>query len=99
MSRSINLLVLQLVEWHLQLDRSLPAPLNTVGAWLHEAEGALRHEIVVQQAHEITANTVHRALEQHKVSAEPTPLKNIDRSVNKYDVFEFVWSCTSCRMC
>ncbi|XP_037541085.1 nesprin-1 [Nematolebias whitei] len=56
----------RLVDWHLQLDRSLPAPLDTVGAWLHEAEGALRHEIVVQQAHDITANTVHRALEQHK---------------------------------
>nr|XP_019953051.1 PREDICTED: nesprin-1-like [Paralichthys olivaceus] len=56
----------RLLDWHLQLDRSLPAPLDTVGAWLHEAEGALRQEIVVQQAHDMTAKTVHRALEQHK---------------------------------
>ncbi|MEQ2294229.1 hypothetical protein AMECASPLE_001811, partial [Ameca splendens] len=56
----------RLLDWHLQLDRSLPPPLGTVGEWLHEAEGALRQEITVQQAHDITANTVHRALEQHK---------------------------------
>uniref|UniRef100_A0A3B4ZTZ2 Calponin-homology (CH) domain-containing protein n=1 Tax=Stegastes partitus TaxID=144197 RepID=A0A3B4ZTZ2_9TELE len=61
----------RLLDWHLQLDRCLPAPLDTVGAWLHEAEGALRQEIVVQQAHDVTATTVHRALEQHKVSMEP----------------------------
>ena len=60
----------QLLDWHLQLDRSLPAPLDMVGAWLHEAEGALRQEIIIQQAHDVTANTVHRALEQHKVSME-----------------------------
>uniref|UniRef100_A0A3Q2NMR6 Nesprin-1-like n=1 Tax=Fundulus heteroclitus TaxID=8078 RepID=A0A3Q2NMR6_FUNHE len=60
----------RLLDWHLELDRSLPAPLGTVGEWLHEAEGALRQEITVQQAHDITANTVHRALEQHKVSVE-----------------------------
>ncbi|XP_047184808.1 nesprin-1-like [Scophthalmus maximus] len=56
----------RLLDWHLQLDRSLPAPLDMVGAWLHEAEGALRQEIVVQQAHDVTDTTVHRALEQHK---------------------------------
>ncbi|KAM4529485.1 nesprin-1 isoform 3-T3 [Fundulus diaphanus] len=56
----------RLLDWHLELDRSLPAPLGRVGEWLHEAEGALRQEITVQQAHDITANTVHRALEQHK---------------------------------
>lgn len=61
----------QLLDWHLQLDRSLPAPLDKVGAWLHEAEGALRQEIIVHQAHDVTANTVHRALEQHKVGTEP----------------------------
>uniref|UniRef100_A0A3P8TDH7 Calponin-homology (CH) domain-containing protein n=1 Tax=Amphiprion percula TaxID=161767 RepID=A0A3P8TDH7_AMPPE len=56
----------RLLDWHLQLDRCLPAPLDAVGAWLHEAEGALRQEIIVQQAHDVTATTVHRALEQHK---------------------------------
>uniref|UniRef100_A0A3B5PXI2 Calponin-homology (CH) domain-containing protein n=1 Tax=Xiphophorus maculatus TaxID=8083 RepID=A0A3B5PXI2_XIPMA len=56
----------RLLDWHLHLDRSLPAPLGTVGEWLHEAEGALRQEITVQQAHDNTASTVHRALEQHK---------------------------------
>uniref|UniRef100_A0A3Q1ESI7 Calponin-homology (CH) domain-containing protein n=1 Tax=Acanthochromis polyacanthus TaxID=80966 RepID=A0A3Q1ESI7_9TELE len=56
----------RLLDWHLQLDRCLPAPLDSVGAWLHEAEGALRQEIIVQQAHDVTATTVHRALEQHK---------------------------------
>ena len=60
----------QLLDWHLQLDRSLPAPLDSVGAWLHEAEGALRQEIIVHQAHDVTAATVHRALEQHKVSMQ-----------------------------
>uniref|UniRef100_A0A3B3DBY4 Calponin-homology (CH) domain-containing protein n=1 Tax=Oryzias melastigma TaxID=30732 RepID=A0A3B3DBY4_ORYME len=55
-----------LLDWHLHLDRSLPAPLDTVGVWLHEAEGALRDETVVQQADDVTAKTVHRALEQHK---------------------------------
>ena len=66
----------QLLDWHLQLDRSLPAPLDTVGAWLHEAEGALRQEIVVQQAHDVTAKTVHRALEQHKVGLEGCNTEN-----------------------
>ncbi|XP_067337447.1 nesprin-1 isoform X16 [Channa argus] len=56
----------RILDWHLQLDRSLPAPLDMVGTWLHEAEGTLRQEIIVQQAHEVTANIVHRALEQHK---------------------------------
>uniref|UniRef100_A0A3Q2C7M2 Calponin-homology (CH) domain-containing protein n=1 Tax=Cyprinodon variegatus TaxID=28743 RepID=A0A3Q2C7M2_CYPVA len=56
----------RLLDWHLQLDRSLPAPLGTVGEWLHEAEGALRQEITLQQGHDITANTVHKALQQHK---------------------------------
>lgn len=55
---------------HLHLDRSLPAPLDTVGAWLHEAEGALRQEVVVHHAHDVTANAVHRALEHHKVSQQ-----------------------------
>ncbi|TNM94661.1 hypothetical protein fugu_017420 [Takifugu bimaculatus] len=55
-----------LLNWHLHLDRSLPAPLDSVGAWLHEAEGALRQEVVIHQAHDVTANTVHRALEHHK---------------------------------
>lgn len=58
----------QLLDWHLDLDKSLPAPLDMVGAWLHEAEDALRQEVIVQQAHEVTASTCHRALEQHKVS-------------------------------
>uniref|UniRef100_A0A8C3G4R7 Calponin-homology (CH) domain-containing protein n=1 Tax=Cyclopterus lumpus TaxID=8103 RepID=A0A8C3G4R7_CYCLU len=58
----------KLLDWHLQLDGCLPAPLDIVGAWLHEAEGALRQEIVIHQAHDMTANDFHRALEQHKVS-------------------------------
>ncbi|XP_076011028.1 nesprin-1-like [Genypterus blacodes] len=56
----------RLLDWHLQLDRSLPAPLDVVGAWLHQAEGALRQEIAFQQAHDETASIVRRALEQHK---------------------------------
>uniref|UniRef100_A0A672Z6W5 Calponin-homology (CH) domain-containing protein n=1 Tax=Sphaeramia orbicularis TaxID=375764 RepID=A0A672Z6W5_9TELE len=56
----------KLLDWHLQLDRSLPSPLDMVGTWLHQAEGALRQEISVQQAHDETASIVHRALEQHK---------------------------------
>lgn len=60
----------QLLDWHLHLDRSLPAPLSVVGVWLHEAEEALREEIIIQQAHDVTADTVRRALEQHKVSMQ-----------------------------
>ncbi|KAJ0026823.1 hypothetical protein NQD34_017823, partial [Periophthalmus magnuspinnatus] len=56
----------RLLDWHLKLDRSLPAPLDQVGSWLHQAEGALRQEVIMQQAHEQTANIIHRALEQHK---------------------------------
>ncbi|MGH0114382.1 UNVERIFIED_CONTAM: hypothetical protein FKN15_005783 [Acipenser sinensis] len=56
----------RLLEWHIQLDKSLPGPLGAIGAWLHRAEEALREEITVQQAHEETANIIHRKLEQNK---------------------------------
>lgn len=59
--------ILQLFEWHLQLDKSLPAPLGTIGAWLYRAETFLREEIVLQQAHEETADMIQKKLEQHKV--------------------------------
>ncbi|EGV95950.1 Nesprin-1 [Cricetulus griseus] len=55
-----------LFDWHIQLDKSLPAPLGTIGAWLYRAEVALREEITIQQVHEETANTIQRKLEQHK---------------------------------
>lgn len=51
----------------MQLDKSLPAPLGTIGAWLYRAEVALREEITIQQVHEETAKTIQRKLEQHKV--------------------------------
>ncbi|XP_010018863.1 PREDICTED: nesprin-1-like, partial [Nestor notabilis] len=63
----------RLLDWHIHLDKSLPAPLGTIGAWLYRAEAALREEVTVQQAHEETANIIHRKLEQHK-----DLLKNID---------------------
>ncbi|KAM7172376.1 nesprin-1 isoform 3-T4 [Macrochelys suwanniensis] len=63
----------RLLDWQRYLDKSLPAPLGTIGAWLYRAEAAVREEIIVQQAHEETANTIHRKLEQHK-----DLLKNID---------------------
>ncbi|KAH0622390.1 hypothetical protein JD844_024656, partial [Phrynosoma platyrhinos] len=63
----------RLFEWHLHLDKSLPAPLGTIGAWLYQAETSLREEIIIQQAHEETANLIHRKIEQHK-----DVLKNID---------------------
>uniref|UniRef100_A0A2K5HVH3 Calponin-homology (CH) domain-containing protein n=1 Tax=Colobus angolensis palliatus TaxID=336983 RepID=A0A2K5HVH3_COLAP len=56
----------RLFDWHIQLDKSLPAPLGTIGAWLYRAEVALREEITIQQVHEETANTIQRKLEQHK---------------------------------
>ncbi|XP_009866189.1 PREDICTED: nesprin-1-like, partial [Apaloderma vittatum] len=56
----------RLLDWHIHLDKSLPAPLGTIGAWLYRAEAALREEITLHQAHEETANTIHRKLEQHK---------------------------------
>ncbi|KAG7263985.1 hypothetical protein CRUP_026786 [Coryphaenoides rupestris] len=55
-----------LLDWHIHLDKSLPGPLGVMGAWLHRAEIALREEIPIHQAHEETANGVHRKLEQHK---------------------------------
>ena len=58
---------MQLLDWHIHLDKSLPGPLGVMGAWLHRAEIALREEIPIHQAHEETANGVHRKLEQHKV--------------------------------
>ncbi|KAK2114537.1 Nesprin-1 [Saguinus oedipus] len=57
----------RLCDWHIQLDKSLPAPLGTIGAWLYRAEVALREEITIQQVHEETANTIQRKLEQHKM--------------------------------
>ncbi|KAJ7342117.1 hypothetical protein JRQ81_009049, partial [Phrynocephalus forsythii] len=63
----------RLFEWHLHLDKSLPAPLGTIGAWLYRAETFLREEIIIQQAHEETADMIHRKLEQHK-----DVLKNVD---------------------
>uniref|UniRef100_A0A5F5PQI5 Calponin-homology (CH) domain-containing protein n=1 Tax=Equus caballus TaxID=9796 RepID=A0A5F5PQI5_HORSE len=56
----------RLFDWHIQLDKSLPAPLGTIGAWLYRAELALREEITIQQVHEETANTIQRKREQHK---------------------------------
>lgn len=71
----------QFLDWHLHLDRSLPAPLDAVGSWLHEAEGALREELVVQHAHEVTAPTFHNAIEQHKVCWSHSLLSCIKASV------------------
>lgn len=58
---------MQLLDWHIHLDKSLPSPLGVVGAWLHRAELALREDVPLQHAHEETANVLHRKLEQHKV--------------------------------
>ncbi|XP_013912844.1 PREDICTED: nesprin-1-like [Thamnophis sirtalis] len=62
-----------LFEWHLYLDKSLPAPLGPIAAWLCRAETSLREDISIQQSHEETADTLHRKLEQHK-----DMLKNVD---------------------
>ncbi|GCB70374.1 hypothetical protein scyTo_0001262, partial [Scyliorhinus torazame] len=56
----------RLLDWHIILDKSLPGPLGTIGAWLHRVEAILGEEIVIQQAHDETANIIHRKLEQHK---------------------------------
>uniref|UniRef100_UPI00398E76DD nesprin-1 n=1 Tax=Pristiophorus japonicus TaxID=55135 RepID=UPI00398E76DD len=56
----------RLLDWHIMLDKSLPGPLGTIGAWLHRVEAILAEEIVIQQAHDETANIIHRKLEQHK---------------------------------
>uniref|UniRef100_A0A8C3TBH4 Calponin-homology (CH) domain-containing protein n=1 Tax=Chelydra serpentina TaxID=8475 RepID=A0A8C3TBH4_CHESE len=66
----------RLLDWQRYLDKSLPAPLGTIGAWLYRAEAAVREEIIVQQAHEETANTIHRKLEQHK-ELSPTELHTV----------------------
>uniref|UniRef100_A0A7M4FLZ9 Calponin-homology (CH) domain-containing protein n=1 Tax=Crocodylus porosus TaxID=8502 RepID=A0A7M4FLZ9_CROPO len=63
----------RLLDWHILLDKSLPAPLGTIGAWLYRADSALKEEIIIQQAHEETANAIHRKLEHHK-----DLLKNVD---------------------
>lgn len=59
---------LQLLDWHLHLDKSLPGPLGVIGAWLHRGEMALREDFPIQQAPEEAANVLHRKLEQHKVT-------------------------------
>uniref|UniRef100_A0A8C7FMX2 Spectrin repeat containing nuclear envelope protein 1 n=1 Tax=Oncorhynchus kisutch TaxID=8019 RepID=A0A8C7FMX2_ONCKI len=69
----------RLLGWHLQLDRALPAPLGVVGEWLHQAEGALRQEVTIQQTSDATSNTVHMTLEQHKLLCT---MIHKDRSVN-----------------
>ncbi|TRY83459.1 hypothetical protein DNTS_016204 [Danionella cerebrum] len=56
----------RLLDWHIHLDKSLPSPLGVIGAWLHRAELSLREDVPIQQAHEETANIIHRKLEQHK---------------------------------
>jgi len=63
----LNTCQLQLLDWHIHLDKSLPVPLGVIGAWLHRAEMALREEIPLHLAHDETANVLHRKLEQHKV--------------------------------
>ncbi|KAI7804943.1 putative nesprin-1-like, partial [Triplophysa rosa] len=59
-------LSVRLLDWHIHLDKSLPGPLGVIGAWLHRAELSLREDVPIQQAHEETANIIHRKLEQHK---------------------------------
>ncbi|RXM34941.1 Nesprin-1 [Acipenser ruthenus] len=75
----------RLLEWHIQLDKSLPGPLGAIGAWLHRAEVALQEDIAVQQAHEETANIIHRKLQQHKevlkgLEGQKQPFLQIHRS-------------------
>lgn len=65
---------MQLLDWHIHLDKSLPGPLGVIGAWLHRAEMALREDIPIQHAHEETANVLHRKLEQHKVTQQTLSL-------------------------
>lgn len=76
-----------MLDWHIHLDKSLPAPLGTIGAWLYRAEAALREEVTVQQAHEETANTIHRKLEQHKVDGDALVL-----CVTLHCFHSFKWS-------
>ena len=68
---------MQLLDWHIHLDKSLPGPLGVIGAWLHRAEMALREDIPIQHAHEETANVLHRKLEQHKVTRQIFDLPSI----------------------
>uniref|UniRef100_A0A8B9U3T4 Calponin-homology (CH) domain-containing protein n=1 Tax=Anas zonorhyncha TaxID=75864 RepID=A0A8B9U3T4_9AVES len=67
----------RLFDWHIQLDKSLPEPLGTIGAWLYRAEVVLREEVSIQQAHEETANIIHRKLEQLKVNIHAFILGNL----------------------
>ncbi|XP_061758136.1 nesprin-1-like [Nerophis ophidion] len=53
----------KLLDWHLLLDTSLPAPLDALGAWLHHTERTLRQELTTQKTND---EDIHRALEQHK---------------------------------
>lgn len=61
------LCVVQLLEWHQQLDGGLPDPLGSVGVWLHQAEKILREELVPQQSHEETANAIQQTRQLHQV--------------------------------
>lgn len=58
---------MQLLDWHIHLDKSLPGPLGSIGAWLHRAEMALREDFPLHHAPEETANVLHRKLQQHQV--------------------------------
>lgn len=84
--------VFQLFDWHIQLDKSLPAPLGTIGAWLYRAEVALREEIAIQQVHEETANTIQRKREQHKVKILVG--KHLPANQSSVD-----WRCGLIKMC
>lgn len=52
--------LMQLSDWHLQLDSGFPDPLSKVGVWLHEAEKILQEDLVPQQTHDETAKAIHK---------------------------------------
>lgn len=93
-----------MLDWHIHLDKSLPAPLGTIGAWLYRAEAALKEEVTIQQAHEETANTIHRKLEQHKVGGDAFILCVILHCFHSFkwsilykdNYFYFLWVVLSC---
>uniref|UniRef100_A0A3Q2Y219 Calponin-homology (CH) domain-containing protein n=1 Tax=Hippocampus comes TaxID=109280 RepID=A0A3Q2Y219_HIPCM len=80
---------LKLLDWHLLLDTSLPAPLDVLGAWLHHTEGALRQDGSAQQADQ----TVSKALQRHKVDQQCSHkrVENRDQCPEsaKYSVMHF----------
>lgn len=70
---------IQLREYKIELDMSLPAPLDTVARWLLKSEGALADEEGDPQDHGRAADDAREKQELLKVSAQISPPSSFRR--------------------